>query len=41
MVAVDTFNVLPRIALALLEEGLQRSRQTDHTSVASWFLTSI
>lgn len=33
--------VLPKLAIALLEEGLQRSRQTDHTSVASWFLTAI
>lgn len=33
--------VLPGLALALLEEGLQRSRQTDQTSVAAWFLTSI
>ncbi len=33
--------VLPGLDFALLEEGLQRSRQTDHTSVAAWFLTRI
>jgi len=33
--------VLPGLAIALLEEGLQRSRKTNHTSVASWFLTAI
>ena len=33
--------VLPGLDFALLEEGLQRSRQTDHTSVAAWFLTCI
>ncbi|WP_009631371.1 Uma2 family endonuclease [Synechocystis sp. PCC 7509] len=33
--------VLPNLKFALLEEGLQRSRQTDHTSVAAWFLTYI
>ncbi len=32
---------LPGLDFALLEEGLQRSRQTDHTSVAAWFLTCI
>lgn len=33
--------VLPGLDFALIEEGLQRSRQTDHTSVAAWFLTRI
>lgn len=33
--------VLPGLNFTLLEEGLQRSRQTDHTSVAAWFLTCI
>lgn len=33
--------VLPGLDFALLEEGLQSSRQTDHTSVAAWFLSYI
>jgi Uma2 family endonuclease len=33
--------VLPGLNFALLEEGLQRSPQTDHTTVAAWFLTCI
>ncbi len=33
--------VLLGLDFALLEEGLQRSRQTDHTSVAAWFLNCI
>ncbi|MBA2748521.1 MAG: Uma2 family endonuclease [Tatlockia sp.] len=33
--------VLPGLDFALLEAGLQRSRQTNHTSVAAWFLTCI
>lgn len=33
--------VLPGLDFALLEGGLRRSRQTDHTSVAAWFLTCI
>ncbi len=33
--------VLLGLDFALLEEGLQRSRQTAHTSVAAWFLTCI
>ena len=33
--------VLPGLDFALLEEGLRRSRQSDHTSVAAWFLNCI
>lgn len=33
--------VLPGLDFALLEQGLQRSRETNHASVAAWFLTSI
>lgn len=33
--------ILPKLAIALLEEGLRRSRQTDHTSVGSWFLDAL
>ncbi len=30
--------VLPGLAISLLEEGLQRSRQMDNTEVGTWFL---
>lgn len=33
--------VLPKLAIALLEEGLRRSRQTDHTTVGAWFLGTL
>lgn len=35
---ISESNVLPGLAIALVEEGLQRSRETDNTSVAAWFL---
>ena len=38
---ISESNVLPGLAIALLEEGLQRSREMDNTSVASWFLTTV
>lgn len=33
--------VLPGLALSLLEEGLQLSRQMDNTSVGAWFLATV
>jgi Putative restriction endonuclease len=33
--------VLPGLKFALLEEGLRRSRETDHTEVGSWFLEEV
>ncbi len=33
--------VLPGLKFALMEEGLRRSRQTDHTEVGSWFLEEV
>ena len=38
---ISESNVLPGLAIALLEEGLRRSRETDNTSVASWFLATV
>ena len=38
---ISESNVLPGLAIALLEEGLQRSREMDNTSVASWFLATV
>ncbi len=38
---VSESNVLPGLAIALLEEGLRLSRETDNTSVASWFLATV
>lgn len=35
---ISESNVLPGLAIALLEEGLRQSREIDNTSVASWFL---
>ncbi len=34
-------NVLPGLAISLLEEGLQRSRQMDNSSVGAWFLAQV
>lgn len=33
--------VLPGLAIALLEEGLQRSRRVDNTKVGQWFLAQV
>ncbi|MEP0872290.1 Uma2 family endonuclease [Trichocoleus desertorum AS-A10] len=33
--------VLPGLAIALLEEALQRSRQTDNSQVGAWFLAEV
>ncbi len=38
---ISESNVLPQLAIALLEEALRRSRQMDHTSVAGWFLAQV
>lgn len=35
---ISESNVLPGLAIALLEEGLRRSREMDNTSIAAWFL---
>lgn len=35
---ISESNVLPGLAIALLEEGLRQNREIDNTSVASWFL---
>lgn len=35
---ISESNVLPGFAIALVEEGLRRSREMDNTSVAAWFL---
>lgn len=35
---ISESNVLPGLVIALLEEGLRRSREIDNTSVSSWFL---
>lgn len=37
---ISESSVLPGLAIALLEEGLRRSRQMDNTSVAAWFLAA-
>jgi Uma2 family endonuclease len=34
-------NVLPGLAMSLLEEGLQRSRQMDNISVGAWFWAQV
>jgi hypothetical protein len=33
--------VLPGLKVALLEEGLRRSRQTDNTELGNWFLEKV
>ncbi|MFM9268248.1 hypothetical protein [Tychonema sp. BBK16] len=33
--------VLPGLKFDLLEEGLRRSRETDHTEVGGWFLEEV
>ena len=38
---ISESNVLPGLAIALLEAGLQRSREMDNTSVAAWFLAQV
>lgn len=38
---ISESSVLPGLAIALIEEGLQRSREIDNTSVASWFLATV
>lgn len=38
---ISESNVLPGLAIALLEEGLRRSREMDNTSVGAWFLTAV
>lgn len=38
---INQSSVLPELELSLLEEGLQRSRQMDNTSVGAWFLAAI
>lgn len=38
---IEASIVLPNLAIALLEEGLRRSRQTNHTTVGSWFLDTL
>lgn len=35
---ISESNVLPGLAITLLEEGLRRSREMDNTSVRAWFL---
>ena len=35
---ISESEVLPGLAISLLEEGLQRSRQMDNTEVGTWFL---
>jgi len=34
-------DVLPGLTIALLEEGLRRSREMDNTSLGAWFLTQV
>ena len=38
---INVSEILPGLAISLLEEGLQRSRQMDNTEVSSWFLTQV
>jgi hypothetical protein len=38
---INQSSVLPGLTISLLEEGLQRSRQTDNTSVGAWFLAAV
>lgn len=38
---ITVSEILPRLAIALLEEGLQRSRTMDNTEVGSWFLAQV
>lgn len=33
--------VLPGLAISLLEEGLRRSRQMDNAEVGAWFLAQV
>ncbi len=38
---IDESLVLPGLKMALLTEALRRSRQTNNTEVANWFLAEI
>ena len=38
---ISESHVLPGLAIALLEEGLRRSRETHNTSVGAWFLAAV
>ncbi|CAA9263674.1 hypothetical protein AVDCRST_MAG92-2600 [uncultured Coleofasciculus sp.] len=38
---INVSEILPGLAISLLEEGLQRSRQMDNTEVGSWFLRQV
>jgi Uma2 family endonuclease len=38
---ISESEVLPGLAIALLEEGLSRSRQMDNTEVGTWFLAQV
>lgn len=38
---ISISEVLPGLAISLLEEGLQRSRQMDNTEVGTWFLAQV
>ena len=38
---ISESNVLPGLAIALLEEGLRQSREIDNTSVGAWFLAAV
>ena len=38
---ISESNVLPGLAIALLEEGLRLSREIDNTSVGAWFLAQV
>ena len=38
---IDRSQVLPELSIVLLEQALQRSRQTDNSQVGNWFITQI
>jgi Uma2 family endonuclease len=38
---ISESEVLPGLAISLLEEGLRRSRQMDNTEVGAWFLSKV
>lgn len=38
---ITEFQILPNFKMALLEEGLKRSREQDHTEVGNWFIEQI
>ncbi|WP_245404928.1 hypothetical protein [Leptolyngbya sp. Cla-17] len=38
---IDQSQVLPGLAVALLEEALHRSRQTNHGKVSAWLLSQL